>query len=261
MESRRLGVQSARAAYTDTFQYPGATLSPHGPAFIEKNRLTMAAREGLVRKILPLREDETGAYAGGCHLFDTYANALDYKQWCEQDWTLDNGLRFLEQPQFLEPTSQVWQVSGAEDFTDIGTDQQIMRFERWHVNPSVEIVEVAERWWPTVRNAARAHELGSVWLLAGPDEFHPQLGLVTTLGLRGHDSGTVSDEGLPSFSSLELLESPAESLARHLQATKVFDRTSWVYMVWFPIAEGDSSPENALWPCSPPLRGLTLPTE
>jgi hypothetical protein len=33
---------------------------------------------------------------------------------------------------------------------------------------------------------------------------------------------------------------------------KVFDRTSWVLTIWFPIVEGKSD-VPALWPNSPPM--------
>ena len=54
------------AVFSDTFQLPGRTLDPRAPEMIERDRLIMAARPGMIRKLLPLRIDESGVFCGGC---------------------------------------------------------------------------------------------------------------------------------------------------------------------------------------------------
>jgi hypothetical protein len=196
-----------------------------------------------------LRIDESGVFCGGCYLFDTYENARAYRDWVANDFVLD-GLRFLDRPPFLEPTSQLWRIAGCEDLADVATAQHVMRFERWHTAVDADVEGPTRRRWPEIREAASAAGLTSAWLLYEQDPYHPQLGLVT-VGARSPDADPSS---LPDLRPLEALPSLGEELAAELESTKVFDRTSWIYMVWFPIAEGATDP--ALWPNSPPLPGL-----
>jgi len=159
---------------------------------------------------------------------------------------LDEMLRSNLKP---EPEDRWWRI---EDFADVHTSQHVMRFERWHTGGHVDVEDLRERHWPQIRDRARAAGFTSVWLLYGPDEYHPQLGLVS-VAARSDDT----DESSPAdLSWLEAQPSPAEELAEELGSTKVFDRTSWVYMVWFPITAEADPGDTALWPNSPPLPGL-----
>lgn len=243
---------TAQAVFSDAFQFPGTAINPQAPEYIERDRLIMAARPGLARKLLPIRKDETGVYCGGCYLFDTLKNAEAYANWVAEDFVLD-GTLFLDRPEFLEPTSQLWLVAGFEDFGDIADQQNIMRFERWHLPKTADIEAVREAWWPKVRAAAIDGGLTSVWLLVGTDKTHPQLGLVT---VTHGDPGETAPADAAGILGLETMPSPAQELADELSGTKVFDRTSWIYMIWHPIEEGDNSPHTAQWPVSPPLPGL-----
>lgn len=241
----------ATAVFSDTFQFPGRTLDPRAPEMIERDRLIMAERPGMLRKLLPLREDQSGVFCGGCYAFDTYENARAYGDWVANDFILD-GLKFLDRPPFMEPTSQLWEIVGLEDFADVHTSQHVMRFERWHTGGHADVEDLRERHWPQIRDRARAAGLTSVWLLYGPDEYHPQLGLVS-VAARSDDTDGSSPADL---SWLEAQPSPAEELTEELGSTKVFDRTSWVYMVWFPITADADPGDTAIWPNSPPLPGL-----
>lgn len=246
-------VRQAQAVFSDAFQFPGSALNPHAPEYIERDRLIMAARPGLARKLLPVRQDETGVYCGGCYLFDTLENAEAYSEWVAKDFVLD-GTLFLDRPEFLEPTSQLWLVAGFEDFGDVTDEQNIMRFERWHLPQAVDIEAVRSEWWPKMRAAAANGGLTSVWLLIGTNKFHPQLGLVTvTYG----DPTEATAANAASILQMESMPSIAQRLADESSGTKVFDRTSWIYMIWHPIAEGDTSADTAHWPVSPPLPGLS----
>lgn len=240
----------ATAVFSDTFQLPGLEADPRTPDMIERDRVIMAARPGMLRKLLPLRVDEHGVTSGGVYLFDTYENAAAYGDWVANDFVLD-GTLFLDRPVFIEPTSQVWHLVGAEDFADVRTDQHVMRFERWHTIDPADLGALRERHWPGIRGAARRARLSSVWLLYCPDEHHPQIGLVTVASHDGHTPTGVAKDDL---TRLESLPSPGAALAEELGATKVFDRTSWIHQVWFPLPAGGADYEGSSpWPNSPPL--------
>lgn len=245
----------AQAVFSDAFQFPGAALDPSAPAVIERDRLIMAARPGMLRKLLPVRVDASGVYCGGCYLFDTYDNAAAYADWVANEFVLDGKL-FLNRPEFLEPTSQLWQVAGAADFADVASDQELMRFERWRMPKRASLARLRDESWPLIRKAAEQDGAASVWLLYDDDEFHPGLGLVTAR--RRPD---VANRGAtpPDVAELERRDSLGAALAQQLRGTKVFDRTSWIYMIWHPIDDGDDSPHAAQWPCSPPLPSLVEP--
>jgi hypothetical protein len=242
------GLETATGAFTDVFQLPGLEADPRMPGMIERDRVIMAARPGMIRKLLPLRVDASGVFCGGCYLFDTRANAQAFGDWVKDEFVLD-GTKFFDRPVFMEPSAQSWDVVGVEDLADVHTDQHVMRVERWHTMTPAGESDLRERWWPRILQDARDAGLTSVWLLVDPDEHHPQVGLVTVAARA--DGGA---DAPPSLAPLEELPSLGAELACELGATKVFDRTSWVYMVWFPIVDGVLE-GTALWPCSPPLPG------
>lgn len=246
-------ISEATAVFSDAFQFPGMSLNPEAPAYIERDRVIMAARPGMIRKLLPIREDPSGVFCGGCYLFDTWENARDYADWVADEFVLD-GTLFLDRPEFLEPTSQLWRIVGATDFAEVSEHQNVMRFERWHVPADLDAEQLRAEWWPKIEEAARAAGVATVWLLAGTDEFHPQLGVVTSTFV---DPAHATENPPTSLEPFAETPSVAGELAEALKGTKVFDRTSWIYMLWFPIEEGDESPDTALWPVSPPLPGLS----
>lgn len=245
-------ISEATAVFSDAFQFPGSVLNPEAPPYIERDRVVMAARPGMLRKLLPIRQDAQGVFCGGCYLFDTVDNARAYGDWVANDFRLDGKTLFLDRPEFLEPTSQLWQIVGARDFADVTTQQVVMRFERWHV-PSLPPMSDLRQSWHAIESAAAAAGATSAWLLSGCDEVHPQLGLVTAYGA---DPDQAADSDNATLNRIGSVPSIAAELATSLSGTKVFDRTSWIYMIWFPIDEGDTSSDTALWPVSPPLPGL-----
>lgn len=245
-------VSEATAVFSDAFQFPGSALNPEAPPYIERDRVVMAARPGMLRKLLPIRQDPTGVFCGGCYLFDTVANARAYGDWVANEFRLDGETLFLDRPEFLEPTSQLWQVAGARDFGDVTTQQTVMRFERWHVPALPSMAELRDS-FDGIATSAQSAGATSAWLLAGCDEVHPQLGLVTAYHV---DPARAAGGSTTALDEIGAAPSFGAELATSLRGTKVFDRTSWIYMVWFPIEEGDESPDNALWPVSPPLPGL-----
>lgn len=247
-------LSQARAVFSDAFQFPGQRLDPAAPPMIERDRLVMAAQPGMIRKLLPLRQDRRGVFCGGCYGFDSFENAKAYGEWCAHGFVLD-GTLFLDRAPFLEPISQLWHIVGAEDFGDVASQQTIMRFERWYIPTAPDLAQLQKDAWGKVRSRAKAEGFTTAWLLLGPDPHHPQLGLVTAAAGNVKEASLDAEQSA-SIRHVEGLRSPAADLAASLSGTKAFNRTSWIYMIWHPIKQGDTSPLTAQWPASPPLPGL-----
>lgn len=218
------------------------------PLVIERDRLFMSARPGFNRKLLPLRiERESGViYSGGRYLFDTYENAVAFSDWCRNEFELD-GVLILERPDFAEVTAQVYHVIGAYDFKDVHTSQIAYRSELWRTSdPSV--CDKLANLWPQLRDRAAEEGRASLWLIYN-DEIG-EVGLVTVTDRVGARNKTGLD-----YATLDALES-ATSYGLDWQhegwVEKTFDRSHWVFTVWFPN-NGDADTKPALWPNSPPL--------
>jgi hypothetical protein len=237
----------AKGAFTCDFNLPAEfPLNQVGPV-IERDRMYMAERPGMLHKHIPLRIDETtgNLSSGGRYLFTTFEQARAYKRWVEEDFILD-GTRFFDRPYFLNPDCHAWSVIGAHDFADIHKAQVIIRTERWHV-PADNEPELLKQHWPGIRDEAEKRGLTSVWLLHNKQEQ-----LVTLVYFA--DRIAPSNPFVPDFASLAALEF-APSLGRHFDQrgwVKTFDRTQWVLNIWFPFVSGDRG-EPSLWPHSPPL--------
>jgi hypothetical protein len=190
------------------------------------------------------------------YLFDTYENAVAYGEWAANEFRVD-GTLFYDLPVFMEPSYQAWRLVGAEDFASVRTHHDVVRFERWHTLAPLDPDDVRERHWARIRGRADELGLSSAWLLYCPDEHHPQVGLVTVAARGDRDPAGARPDGL---APLEGMPSLGAGLADELGATKVFDRTSWVFQVWFPLtAEGVDHDGASLWPNSPPLPGVRTP--
>jgi hypothetical protein len=201
----------------------------------------------VLRKLLPIRIDESGVFSGGCYLLDTVENAIAFQDWVTSDFVLD-GTNFFDRDAFLEAHGHLWHVAGIEDVGDVDTSQHLMRFQRWALPRPSSAEDFRKEHWPGVREHAQQLGLTSVWLLYNPDQHHPQAGLVLAAA-RSSDSRSPAE--LPSLSWLEQLASPGAAMASTLDATKVFDRTSWIYTVWFSVSgTGGKMP---LFPNSPPF--------
>lgn len=251
-------ISEAGAVVSDSFQFPGEIMSSGAPEKTEKNRWSMAARPGELRKLMPIRVDNTGVFSGGSYLFDTWENAQKFVDWVNNDFIVD-GYHYFDNPRYLEKTVQIWHIAAAEDFAPVESKQKIMRFQRWHLPEDVSPKQLGEEWWPTLREAAVKDDLSSLWLLVGIDEHdRPELGVL--LVSDGDPAEAVNDaygSEAESIHRLESLESPGEQIAEALNATKLFDRTSWIYNIWSPIEDGDTSLDKVLFPVSPPMPGLS----
>lgn len=239
-------ISDATAVFSDNFQFGFKEMPPDMPKYIEKDRIIMSARHGMLRKLFALRKDHTGIYSSGFYLFDTLENASEFGDFVEND------LKFFERPIILEPTSQLWHIAAAEDFASIESEQKVVRIQRWHVPETIDLEKLQEEWWPILREEAIKEGLTSAWLLAGADKNHPQLAVVLVTDGNPEEADKLEAE---SIQQLENWDSPSERIAKSLKGIKVFDRTSWIFMVWHPVVEGDTSKETAQWPVSPPLIG------
>jgi hypothetical protein len=243
-----IGPIDVGGAAFDDFRLTDRMRTEDSPAAIERDRPIMAARPGFERKLLPLRlEPETGtAFAGGRYLFDTYENAVAFADWCANEFALD-GVLILDRPAFADVTTSVWRVIGAHDFQDVRDRQKVYRTEIWTLAGPAAADRVAGD-WARVRDEAQALVRASLWLLH--DDAANRICTVTV-----SDRLAPPSEG-PDFGSVRALET-APSLGAAweragLVADKAFDRTHWVFTVWFPTRAGGPFPE-AVWPNSPPL--------
>src|SRR3712207_3948665 len=132
-KEKRDGAVRARGAFTCDFALPGDFPFDRVAPVIERDRMYMAERPGMLRKQIPMRFDFFSGQllTGGRYLFDTEADAVKYKSWVEDDFLLD-GTHFFDRLYFLSPVCHAWGVVAAYDLKDLG-QQVVMRTERWSV--------------------------------------------------------------------------------------------------------------------------------
>lgn len=221
-------------------------LPPHqAPATIERDRLIMAARPGFNRKLLPLRvEQDTGKiYSGGRYLFDTYENARAFGDWCRYEFEID-GVLILERPDFAEVAAGVSRVIGAHDFKDVHDSQVAYRTEVWK-SGGANIEDKLANLWPDLRDRAGEEDKAALWLMHNAEKN--EITLVTIINRVGKPSDRELD-----YKTLNAVESADSYGADWSWAEKSFDRSHWVFTIWFPHT-GASTDKPALWPNSPPL--------
>lgn len=243
-----VGPIDVKGAAFDDFRLTQHLPPQRAPALIERDRLIMAARPGFNRKLLPLRiePDRGTAYSGGRYLFDTYENAVAFSRWVADEFAID-GVLILDRPDFAEVTTSVWRVVGAYDFKDIHTSQHAYRTEIWKLRgPSA--IERFVNAWPALRDRAQDEDCSSLWALC--NEATSTASLVTVVERAGAGRGTELD--FVTIAALEQRQSYGTDWERQGWASKTFDRSHWVFTVWFPnTGAADSKPP--LWPNSPPL--------
>jgi len=248
-------IQCEGAAFDD-FRLTEHLPPQAAPAVIESDRLHMAARPGFERKLLPLRvEPETGtAYSGGRYLLDTYENACEFARWVEEDFILD-GIPILKRPDFADVTTAVWRIIGAWDFKSIYDAQQVYRTDIWSVNTANAGDTLANR-WISLRDQAAEQGASALWLLY--DEPAQRASLVTvTERTAGPPAGELD---FRSIRDLEAKPSQGADWERSGWADKIFDRTHWVFTIWFPRVNGKDV-QAPLWPNSPPLPAPRIPAQ
>ncbi|MFN2545180.1 MAG: hypothetical protein ABR600_11530 [Actinomycetota bacterium] len=240
---------AAEGAFTCDFQIP-ATYPPDRIApVIERDRIYMTRRPGMLSKHLPLGPDAEGGdpWSGGRYLFDTYQHARDYLDWVTNSFILDGG-HFLDRPYFLHPDCHAWRTFGAHDFAPVETSRAVMRTERWSMG-GVSIRKRLADTWPQILDTAARRGLSAVWLLySEPDQ------MVDLVYFAGHSvAGSPDALDLPALVGLENSPSLGASLGGP-GWTRTQDLTEWVLTIWFPNPgpTGDNG-SPSLWPNSPPL--------
>jgi hypothetical protein len=228
---------------SDPLLLPPGQIAPS----IERDRMYMSARPGMLHKHIPISFDDTGdIFSGGRYLFDTAEHARKYRDWIFNYYVLD-GVLFLKRPYFLSPECHAWTVIGAHDFGDVHSLQIVLRTERWSLSKARQPLWTLKQRFDAVLAAAQARGLTSVWLLYDPEEALASL--VYFAGRAGP-----SDPSVPDIASLSILaDAPRLGEIFDDQGWKrTFDRTQWVLTIWFPFALGDRG-EPALWPNTPPF--------
>jgi hypothetical protein len=217
------------------------------PAIIERDRMYMASRPGMIRKMLPILFDPaTGeVFSGGRYLFDTHEHAKEYKDWVENGFFLD-GVQFLQRPLFVKHEVHAWKAIGVAEFAPIETAQFVFRTERWQV-PHKNQTRHLRAAWPEIRHAAKERGLSAVWLDYDPEDHLVQLVYFA-------NRVAAPDPNVPDFASLAALQN-APTLGGDLAEAswaKVLDRTMWTFTVWYPFVLGDQG-QPSPWPNSPPF--------
>ena len=221
-------------------------LPPHeAPTTIERDRLIMSARPGFNRKLLPLRvEQDTGnVYSGGRYLFDTYENAKAFGDWCKNEFEID-GVLILDRPDFADVTASVHRVIGAHDFKDLHTAQVAYRTEVWKTADTGAEDKLVEM-WPSLRDRADEEGKSALWLLHNAEAG--EVSMVTIIDRVAEAPANELD-----YATLRAAESAASYGDDWVWAEKTFDRSHWVFTIWFPNT-GSADDKQALWPNSPPL--------
>jgi hypothetical protein len=137
---------------------------------IERDRMYMAARPGLLHKHIPISFDaDNNVFSGGRYLFDTAQHAREYRDWVFNTYVLD-GVHFLKRSYFLNPDCHAWTVIGAHDFADIHGSQIVLRTERWSLHNARQPDRVLGQKFDAILAEAQARGLTSVWLLYDPEE-------------------------------------------------------------------------------------------
>jgi hypothetical protein len=237
------GEIQAGGAFTCDFGLPlELPMQEVGPV-LERDRMFMAERPGILHKHIPIRPDPVAQriWSGGRYLFTTEGRAREYFTWVRTRFVLD-GTPFFEREELLEPDCRAWRVVGAFELAPIRTAQWVLRTERWRVAVGTSPAHL-ESLWPLVLAAAEARELSMVWLLHAPEAA-----LVSLVYFADRPATAPPDAGLLELEAApplgEVIATPSWS--------RVFDRTHWVLSIWFPYVFADRG-EPSLWPNSPPL--------
>jgi hypothetical protein len=233
-----------RGSFSCDFGLTSSLPLSQAAAVIDRDRMFMAARPGLITKHLPIVLDpSTGNFfSGGRYLFDTFDHAKAYDDFVKHGFVLD-GVEFLSRPYFVSPACYPWRVVGARAFASI-EHQVVMRTERFQVPDGGGNLEGV---YHAAREQAEARGFTAVWLVANDD-----LGLAQLVYYI--DRVDPPDPTAPDFASLEALAGapPLGDTVAPAGWTRVFDRTHWILTDWFHFEPGDTG-RPALWPYSPPF--------
>ena len=211
-------------------------------SLIETDRKIMAQHPGLYLKLLPLFLDtETSPVkTGGAYLFDSFENARSFDNWLMHDLVID-GVAYTEREILLEMSSTAWHVVGAHNLKDLYTKQTIMRVEEWQTAGDFTSGELAAAWQVLLEKAKDA-DYSAVWLL-----HDDELNKVSTITTFEENLCNTKTDGGNVFSRLDAIPRISNQMELFSKPGKIFDRTSYVFNVWFPIT-GSAGDQEPLWP-------------
>ncbi|NKB37259.1 MAG: hypothetical protein GKR93_08825 [Gammaproteobacteria bacterium] len=209
---------------------------------IDSDRKIMARHPGLFLKLLPLYmdSDTSAVKTGGAYLFDTYENALAFDKWLMQELVTD-GVAYTEREILLEMSSSAWHVVGAHNLKDLYTQQTIMRVEDWQAPAACTREQLVTEWDRLLEQASGAG-YSAIWLLH--DDEMRKLSLITTFRPEMCQSNPDSKTVFSQLNSIPHISDNSELLSG---AEKTFDRSSYIFNIWFPITDSINDQE-ALWP-------------
>ena len=247
------GPIDAKGCFTGEFGLGDSLPIDEAPYVIERDRINEGKLQGFGRKLLPMKmEPSTGERtAGGYYLLDTLADAKYMFDWYQDpvDGYVLDGIPILQRSYFLNPVAHYWHVIGAHDFKGIDTSQKIVRFERW-TGKANNIEDVLSKEWSDIRDEAESKDLSAVWLMFNPEQEE-------TVAIVSVSEGLDKNGEEPDFDGIERLAglpSLGSGLEKAAAITKSFERTSWIFSIWFPYSGVGS--KKTLWPNSPPFPGI-----
>jgi len=235
-----VGPVACEAAFIADFEISNTIALQHMINKIDSDRQKMDVKQGMRSKYVPLRFDPaTGAHQiGGRYLFEQWDDVLEYMRFTTEELEFEPRVKFWDRPFFSNIDKRAWHVVGVHEFAPLVT-HYVSRFERFTYNAAKSSKEL-EAAWPTVRAAAQAEGLASVWLLIQPDE--QEIGLLTVATqLAGSDEVECASS---SLAALERKDSLSRYFALHMSTKKIFDRTSLNVSIWLPQSKrlgGESS--------------------
>lgn len=245
-----IGPINASGAFTSEIDIPVEATPGLLSTAVEADRPSVVRMPGMRHKYLPVRFDPaTGALTGGgCYLFDTYANAVAFRNFLESCIMEGESTTFWNRPWFVNPVRFAWRVYGAFDFTPI-TTHHLNRIERYAV-PEDLIEASLPQVFQTLLEEAQTLGLGHVSLMYQPEQR--LLGVVTAAARKG-DGPNSFETVRNSIDALALRGSISENAFRKIGAReKVFDRTSLTLTIYLPKSE-EAGGVPAIWPNSPPI--------
>ena len=150
----------------------------------------------------------------------------------------------FDRPDFTEISTRIYRVIGAHDFKDIHSAQIVYRTEIWNSDDK-GLEDKLLKLWPALRDRAESENKSSLWLLHNAEAG--EVALVTVIDRTGPYSKSDLD-----YATLDRAQSTPSYGEEWKWAKKTFDRSHWVYAVWFPN-NNHVSDKSPLWPNSPPL--------
>lgn len=259
LRAESTGDIDADGAFTCDFQIKGDYPIHSVPPVIERDRIYMARRPGMLYKHIPIRPDiATGnIHSGGRYLFETHAQAEGYERWVKERFVLD-GTLFLDRDYFLSSDCHAWKTVAAHSFGDIRDSQIVFRTERWSVPKSNQLPLLKQR-WPAIRAEAERRGYSAVWLL-----YRKQDRFVSIVSYAPRTTPVGTD--LAGLAALEAAPSMGAALADQ-GWPKVMDLTTFSLNIWFPNPgpTGDRG-DPSIWPNSPflpepgPNDGVCVPS-